>query len=249
MEDLWRRMVLDGAAPVVDTLALLGERPRPAFGARDSFLFLDCDEAVPAIRDDGRLTGLVGDLGLGLTKPVLPEAGIDTGAGVAFFAVVVAACLVVGGFAAVEVVVLGAVGFSVAFLTGCALGAAWAVGFGRLVGVLGREGDFAGGFVVGLVSTGFGLPTGRFVFVGLVASCDAVVFAVFGVADNLLVGRVLPGVSGGPAGISVVGSPGSSLGVGVSRSMCLSGLWLGLSVRAPRRCPLPKPLVALGVAG
>lgn len=126
---------------VVDTLDRLVGR---------AILECEADAAVGAIKEDGRFTGRVGDLTLGLTNPVLPEDEIDTGAGVAFFA---ADADVPALVAVLAVVVAGleVVPLSTGFLTGSRVVlVAWVApaARGRLVGVLGRAGDLAGAFVV-----------------------------------------------------------------------------------------------------
>ena len=93
---------------VVETLALLGDRPR-VWGACSiedvpaafAWFTLDTDDRVGAIREDGRFAGFVGDLGFGLTKPMpdivddgswagagfrIPDVACLAGAGVVFFA-------------------------------------------------------------------------------------------------------------------------------------------------------------------
>ena len=108
---------------------------------------LDTEDAVGAIREAGSWTGLVGDLGLGLTKPVslaeilsgcgflvtLEAVGLVTEAPV--LGVVAGSLLTAGSFLTT--------GFSGAFTTGLV-----AVLWVALVGVFVTEGDFASGLVV-----------------------------------------------------------------------------------------------------
>ena len=73
------RLIVLAGAPVADTLALLAGRALAAEFCtlpdclerdwREAFP-LDTEDAVGAVREDGRLTGFVGDLTLGLRSPV-----------------------------------------------------------------------------------------------------------------------------------------------------------------------------------
>lgn len=86
MVEFLRLTVLPPVLVVVETLALLGER---AGGLRLPTLLdgrncvcredapLETDDAVGAVSEAGRWTGFVGDLGLGLTKPVSLVEGFN----------------------------------------------------------------------------------------------------------------------------------------------------------------------------
>lgn len=178
------------------------------------------------MREDGRLTGRVGDLTLGLTKPGLLPGDTCTGAGVAFLPVVVVeagvADLVVFRAPAAVVVVLDvAAGFSVDFFTGSRVALAACAAEVGWVAVLEGMVAFLPGGLVAVVWNFAGC---------LLADRGAVLLGL--VAFATLVPESPMGARGFDGALSA-GDAGRSLGVGVSTSTRLSGFRLGLSVTAP----------------
>lgn len=234
------RLIVFVGPPAVETLALLGARAAALGGRRLPDCLervcrvpapLDTDDAVGAMRDGGKLTGLVGDLGLGLTKPVSCSRDVLTGGGL---------------LSVVERVGLAAVASR---LAGCCLSCPLALGLGSGRLAAAGVGFGAGAALEGALVAAFAtVPDGRVTgfFLAGPAPPSLLFFSSLGLDS---VGEALGSDLEVPADGGWVGSAEVNLGVGCSSSICLSGFRLGLSETAPtslEACDDWDGLAALG---
>ena len=186
---------------------------------------LDTEDAVEAMRDAGKLTGLVGDLGLGLTKPVSCSRDGLTGAG--FLPLVEP-----GGFDAdLELVVVP--GSPLAGSLSCVL--TRGLGSRRLTvpdEVFEVGPDFEGPLAAVFAEAADGRVIELFLAGTLFSSLILLSIFVLPPVTGSLCANLEPLI-----GSLSVGSDRAKEGPGCSSSTFFSGLWLGLSGTVPSVSP------------
>lgn len=252
------------------------------WAAPDAAPVLEAEAAVEAVREEGRPTGLVGDLFRGLAAAAWLSAAALAARGFLTAAVAEAPTLVLA--AAVDLAAaedsLFTAEVSAVFCTGltlarleesvAALAAAVVVvaaGLGAaLVAALGATVVFvaaglvaAGLVAVLVVAAGFAAVLTVLCAVPVLVAVAGAAAAFFGAgfsasdsvagADSAADSAADSG-SGSGSAFAVVGSAGDRMPVGVSSSMTLSGLWLGLSDTAPwsSKAALATPTDSLSMA-